>query len=1256
MKVVKKYFKLALCFMAFALCSFFMVFAPTVTAVAAQSLVAQEVAGLSTIKSIKIKSEVNASEGLLIPFATGVSSTYQIKVVDPSGYTHTAKLNSANSFVVEEEVTLNGNGYFSLVEGSGVKVSALTSGNYQIVYVLNKDGQDLYSSVYNVNVKNNSYELDFANTLIKNEVKTSSNASDRIEIPVPSAKVVGDEDADAVKLDPTKEISVSYNGTSISLSTEENSTDYIKDGDKYYIQPSKAGIYKIQYTYKRGINRPTKTITIKVSDDFVAPTEFKVSTVPTFNSFELGEKGIELPNLTAQNEYNENVDYNVKSIKIEKESDSSIFQTLETGVMVFDMTLEAFQGVNESTDSYDKLKGNYNITYTLVDAYGNECTYTRRIENVTISSKPTIKMVYDYEATGTMKGGDFTTSAEVVNADTQLKNKYGYEQIVVPAVYAEDAVSKSSELIVVRYLRNVNTSTLYYVDNLKYNTSTGELEEVTSNEVGYNYATKLGVGDTDENTNPVGQINKAVRFQFTADGNDANCAGTYQLEYRVIAKNIAKRENTLTVSGSTKYTFTVLSQATAQFDDVTPTVNITNLSTDIVADRTKTLNVKFTAKDDDDTRLKNVVYYYYGNKPTDSLVADIKNIISTNNLDADRTQHPLDNSDLFSGLKTDGYTGLTQAKLSEDGKGYDVVFDTTGTNADATEATIVAISYNDYGNLSIDTRKVTFKNTNDSTAPTVLGVDFKDFKNDGIGLNDENKAVVGGTISLPILEYDDEDKTLITNVSYYVNSPETETGLSYLSPMGFEAGSSKIVGGELTISRAGKYVIIYSATDDAGNTTITYFTFSVASNAKPVLTVNPVGDDVTISGNTVTAPEGTQINFDTIVRDGDDNSVVNGTVEVKFENNGLSYTTSGDKEFSYIFNGVGTYTLTFKATYNEKESVEKVIYVKTTAVALAWDGDFDIPEYADVDSYVYLPDVTTNKNAVVKVEVTTQNSAKLGEDVTKVFEDGDGNVGSFWRFKTNSSKGNYTVKYTAKTATETIEKTFTIKVGDNVPPTISYNHKDELKQDIVYDGTNQIQIKFDVKKTGAVADRYFKITATSNGEIIYSYDLGLSITDITDGSSNPTTMYWTDLKWEITGDNVSQDADDENLWLISGTGTYTIKLSIKDSNDNETVENITFKVVSESSAKENKDTVVGVVLIVISVVVLVGVILFFLFTGKKGGSNKSRKLVKSSKKQVEKTQKEELVEDANTVETNEETVENVEETENTEAKEGEIEE
>ena len=324
---------------------------------------------------------------------------------------------------------------------------------------------------------------------------------------------------------------------------------------------------------------------------------------------------------------------------------------------------------------------------------------------------------------------------------------------------------------------------------------------------------------------------------------------------------------------------------------------------------------------------------------------------------------------------------------------------------------------------------------------------------------------------------------------------------------------------------------------DAGNTSVTYFTFDVESTAKPILSVTPTGEDITISGNTVTAEVGSTIAFDTILRAGDSKNIISGNVTVEIEEDGLNYSASSDREMSYIFESVGTYTLTFKAT----DATDKIIYVTTTPRKLEWIGNFDVPEHAAKGSKVYLPDIAASDNAVVKVTVTSSTAGASEIDVEKVFKDGEIS-GSFWSFETGSTTGTYTVKYTATTADATLEKTFTIKVGDNVPPTIKFNHKAELQKDIVYDGSNQIEIKFDVKKTGAYEDRYFKIIATSNGKTIYSYDLGLNITDITDGSSNASTMSWSGLDYKLLkdGEEVSPDKDNENLFLISEKGTYTL--------------------------------------------------------------------------------------------------------------------
>ena len=65
MKTIKKYFKVVFCFLAFAICSLFMAFAPTMTAVSASSAALTEYK--NALSAISMKKSINASEGLKIP-------------------------------------------------------------------------------------------------------------------------------------------------------------------------------------------------------------------------------------------------------------------------------------------------------------------------------------------------------------------------------------------------------------------------------------------------------------------------------------------------------------------------------------------------------------------------------------------------------------------------------------------------------------------------------------------------------------------------------------------------------------------------------------------------------------------------------------------------------------------------------------------------------------------------------------------------------------------------------------------------------------------------------------------------------------------------------------------------------------------------------------------------------------------------------------------------------------------------------------
>ena len=276
---------------------------------------------------------------------------------------------------------------------------------------------------------------------------------------------------------------------------------------------------------------------------------------------------------------------------------------------------------------------------------------------------------------------------------------------------------------------------------------------------------------------------------------------------------------------------------------------------------------------------------------------------------------------------------------------------------------------------------------------------------------------------------------------------------------------------------------------------------------------------------------------------------------------------------------------------------------------------------------------------------------------------------TYWSFATDTtSKGTYTVTYTATTNEDVLTKTISIKVGDNVAPTLSFN-KGELTQDFIYDGENKIEYVLEVNKS----KKTFVVKVINNGEEVVSHNLGLVISDKDDKGTPNNNMSWTNLSYELTGENVTtgetstSNGTKTTQYLIGGTGKYTLTLTMSDSYDNERKATIEFNVVAKSEVKENKDTVVGAVLIVISLILLAGVILFFTFTGKKGvKSNKTKKekVVKTKKTttvqkdDVKVDETEVVVENNEEVETQPEVVEEdttVEEESQEEPKTGDVE-
>ena len=218
MKVIKKYFKVALCFMAFALLSVAFAVNPSVSVYGALQNAGSMAFG--ELKATKMPSSVNAAEGeeFVVPALKDKTTPYTIRVYDTAGQYHDFVMNDNNA---ENDTT-----YFTAVT-AGVKVNVLNNGTYRVVYIV--DG--VYSNTYRVKVTNVSYELDFVDAnnmkaLVKPTVAVLDDETDFnnwIKLPTPTVNKINGEETTTTTNSAV--VKVTLDGTTIS------SVEFVSKGD-----------------------------------------------------------------------------------------------------------------------------------------------------------------------------------------------------------------------------------------------------------------------------------------------------------------------------------------------------------------------------------------------------------------------------------------------------------------------------------------------------------------------------------------------------------------------------------------------------------------------------------------------------------------------------------------------------------------------------------------------------------------------------------------------------------------------------------------------------------------------------------------------------------------------------------------------------------------------------------------------------------------------------------------------------------------
>ena len=1360
MKVLNKYFKVVLCFIAFALCSFMFAFTPTYTAVqAAEVTIAEYKKAISALRMPTEKVDYASEDAKVNAFRIPLLSTndltgttesgYTIRVYDPSGYPHDYVVGGTNTSKFFEtnlyEATADDEKYNGLIEGKKyLTVRAQNDGEYKVVYIVKDGNKQYYSNVYKVQVINVTYELDFSNPKIelnsetgKYEIvgsnpilvpKNMAVSSTKFYLPVAYAK---QKDKD-LKLDQTDgsvdhETVVPVVRVKNAEQDVANSDYFKKDAEgRYYIIPSVEGEYVIEYSYGNSENRPLETFSIYVEEGY-KPGELKLASTPTMPTFELG-KTIKLPKLSVNAGNEKNVETKVQSVVIEKEmSNGAIRCELTNNNLEFTMSPEYFSGVS----SYQDLAGNYRVTYTVVGAHEGVAPLveTFKIEGVTVVSNPTIKLAYNYDNTKKYEAND-----QIFTVATELEAEYlSSTSFAFPAAYVEDYVTTNwDDFYIERAIRK--NSTYYYLDNRKYDDDTGEWIYFDEEDKEFNASGDANIGDP----------NKIVEFKFNT-ANDVNknttFEGTYYLEYRVISKQVEERQNYVYSSGSSKYSFKIVAEASTYNE---PTVTISNLK-DSAVKSNQDIIINVTATDDIDTRLKTVAFTYTkstGNKVDGKTTFEDYVALVMNNLETkvgtNKSCHVLDDERLIKGWDADGkiHTGdpedatnkglayyfndVKKLEETETKNNFKVAFafdENNKVKTDDGKVRVVAISLNDGvkiknngSNLKAATVELTIKDTDDEVAPeiNIYAQELPEIWNGETGkIKDTFEIGQGKNVELPsVYVVDAADDTLSLNVMYYIvpKNAGDDYKVQYFSPSGKDYYYKKIDdrevqiidGGYITTSEVGTYYVAYTATDVAGNTTVKYFTFEVYDTSKPILTVEPV-TDATIAGNTITGDQGTVIDFEVMLKShtGEDYTSKEGAfidIDVDDGNKGLDYTFTGNSRNSLRFDSYGTYTITIYGEYDTGRVIDdkgnddpkddvteilkadkKVIKVVIEKQTLKWLDEFDVPKYAAQGKPVILPDIKASNGA--QVSVTYIAPGDSADEAKEVKKDVDDNGYTFWTFTTGQeAKGTYKVIYKAETTEEVITKEISIKVGDNVAPTLTYNAGD-LTQNYIYNGVNDIEVVLEVNKKA----KTFVVKVINEEKEIIAHNIGLVISDNDDSlSSGNVNMSWTKLEYELTGDHVTKGTTTtegnttKTQYLINGVGEYSLKFKMTDSYDNvNDKKSIKFNVVSKATVEEeDTQTVVGAVLIVVSLVLLAGVILFFALTGKKGKGTKTSKTNKTVRakrqpkavKEVETQKVEETKEDETedsvteeTTEIQEDVVEEVQEKVDEEPKSGDVE-
>lgn len=429
-------------------------------------------------------------------------------------------------------------------------------GDYSIIYTYGDYSQALtmnaVEGIYSFKFEKNSKQMIPAYVNIQ-------NYTGKIVLPNPT---VVDEDGKEIE-----NANVVVNVLPPSATEYLNNEKLVKNADGFYeFTADVEGNWTINYLYKSVDDKVLASTTKSFTANKTYNNNYKLEIVPSANKPTTAITGVTttLPTVTGKNAVTGDeveVYYEISAKKVVYKQD---------GEETEDVTSACIANSNEFTPNQD---GDYIITYTVKNFFGTKQEWAFEITNVKDTQDPAVKLVKPYT----------TTPSDLTDASYNLVEKAGLENIVLPAIWAEDNVDKAfgeNGLTLTRKITKSNNEVIY-------NSSENPNKELVFN---YNDASYTLNADTQVEVT----LGEGVTFG----------AGTYTVAY--IAKDSAGNE-------VTAKTFRLVLQ-NGFADDEDPEVNWSDSNAMPTIARVGD-KVKFATpvvSDNVSTRIKLVVEYQFG--------------------------------------------------------------------------------------------------------------------------------------------------------------------------------------------------------------------------------------------------------------------------------------------------------------------------------------------------------------------------------------------------------------------------------------------------------------------------------------------------------------------------------------------------------------------------------------------------------------------------------------------------------------------